>query len=168
VVVCFRQTLWRKSKHTFCVQRFLFCKNSPIYEIMCKNILDPDTRQMTNVIPHMRIACWIPKPTNTHSEYVILHAFPLQQLWHECASVLCYMYINCPLKSFSSFSPSLTWNLCSIVIVEEPCWTVWGSNVVRGKKLYSFPKFPYQFMGPPSTLLHWYWGFLPVGKVVGA
>ena len=25
----------------------------------------------------MRIACWIPKATNTHSEYVILTAFPL-------------------------------------------------------------------------------------------
>jgi len=27
----------------------------------------------------MRIAGWIPKPTNTHSEYVTLIAFPLQQ-----------------------------------------------------------------------------------------
>jgi len=29
------------------------------------------------------IACWIPKSTRTHSEYVILIAFPLQQLLHE-------------------------------------------------------------------------------------
>ena len=27
-------------------------------------------------------SCWIPKATNTHSEYVILIAFPLQQLLH--------------------------------------------------------------------------------------
>jgi len=39
------------------------------------------------------IACWIPKATNTHSEYVIIIAFPLQLL-HEYASVLCYMYIT--------------------------------------------------------------------------
>jgi hypothetical protein len=27
----------------------------------------------------MRIVCWIPKATKTHSEYVILIPFPLQQ-----------------------------------------------------------------------------------------
>ena len=42
-----------------------------------------------------RIACWIPKATNTHSEYVILIAFPLQQRLHERASVLRYTYIGC-------------------------------------------------------------------------
>jgi hypothetical protein len=31
----------------------------------------------------MRIACWITKATNTHSEYAILIAFPLQQWLHE-------------------------------------------------------------------------------------
>ena len=38
----------------------------------------------------MRIACWIPKATSTHSEYVIRIAFPLQQWLQERASVLCY------------------------------------------------------------------------------
>jgi hypothetical protein len=32
--------------------------------------------------------CWIPKVKNTHSEYVILIAFPLQQWLHERASTL--------------------------------------------------------------------------------
>jgi hypothetical protein len=36
----------------------------------------------------MRIACWIPQTTDTHSEYVILIAFPLQQWLHERASML--------------------------------------------------------------------------------
>jgi len=44
---------------------------------------------------YMCIACWIPKVTNTHSEYVILIDFPLQQQVHEHASMLCYMYIVC-------------------------------------------------------------------------
>jgi len=39
--------------------------------------LQPDTPQMT--IWRMRIALWIPKATNTHSEYVIVTDFPLQQ-----------------------------------------------------------------------------------------
>jgi hypothetical protein len=36
----------------------------------------------------MRIERWMPKVTNTRSEYAILTAFPVQQLLHECASVL--------------------------------------------------------------------------------
>jgi hypothetical protein len=43
----------------------------------------------------IRIACWIPKATNTLSEYVILIAFPLQQRLHERASMLRYTYIVC-------------------------------------------------------------------------
>jgi hypothetical protein len=41
--------------------------------------------QMT--IWRIRIACWIPKVTNAHLEYVTLIAFPLQQLLHERASM---------------------------------------------------------------------------------
>jgi hypothetical protein len=36
----------------------------------------------------MCIASWITRATNTHSEYVIFIAFPLQQRLHERASVL--------------------------------------------------------------------------------
>ena len=43
----------------------------------------------------MRIARWAPKATNTHSEYVILIAFPLQQRLHERASLLRYTCIGC-------------------------------------------------------------------------
>jgi hypothetical protein len=39
------------------------------------------------VIWRMRIACRIPKATNTHSEYVLLIAFLLQQWLHERVSV---------------------------------------------------------------------------------
>ena len=38
----------------------------------------------------MRNACWIPKATNTHSQYVTLFAFPPQQLLHERAPMLRY------------------------------------------------------------------------------
>jgi hypothetical protein len=36
----------------------------------------------------MRIAYWVPKAINTHLEYVILIAFPLQRWLHERATVL--------------------------------------------------------------------------------
>jgi hypothetical protein len=43
----------------------------------------------------MRIACWIPAATNTHSEYVKLIAFPLQQWLRKRSSVLRYTYTAC-------------------------------------------------------------------------
>jgi len=43
----------------------------------------------------VRIACWIPKATDTHLEYVILIVFQLQQWLHERASMLRYTYIAC-------------------------------------------------------------------------
>jgi len=58
-----------------------------------ENTVEPERPQMT--IWCMRIACWIPDPTLTHSEYVILNDFPLQQLLHGRSSVLRYAYIAC-------------------------------------------------------------------------
>ena len=63
-----------------------FPETPAIYEITWKNIVQPDRLQMT--IWRMRIACWTPKATDTHSEYVILIAFPRQQWLHERASIL--------------------------------------------------------------------------------
>ena len=40
----------------------------------------------------MRIACWIPKATNKHSQYVILIADPLQQRLNERVVMLRYTY----------------------------------------------------------------------------
>jgi len=44
----------------------------------------------------MRISSWIPKATNTRTEYVILSAFLLQQFLHEHTSALSYTYNACP------------------------------------------------------------------------
>lgn len=43
----------------------------------------------------MHTACCIPKAKNTHSEHVILIAFPLQQRLHESALMLLYTYTAC-------------------------------------------------------------------------
>jgi hypothetical protein len=48
----------------------------------------------------MRIACWMLKATNTHSEYEILIAVALQQWLHERATLLRYTYTAC-LVSFT-------------------------------------------------------------------
>ena len=65
-----------------------FLKNCAIYEVMWKSIVELDRPQIT--IWRICIACWVPEATNTHSEYVILIAFPLQQWLHECTTVLVY------------------------------------------------------------------------------
>jgi len=44
----------------------------------------------------LRIAFWVTKAKNKHSEYVILIAFSLQQWFHEQASMLHCTYIDCP------------------------------------------------------------------------
>jgi len=51
-------------------------------------------RQTTDekIVWHIRNACWITKATDTHSEYVILIAFPLEQWLHTHDSILHYMY----------------------------------------------------------------------------
>ena len=91
-VRCFGQMLYRKSKHILCWRKFL-PRKSCVFEIMWKII----------VLWCMRIACWIPKTTNTHSEYVILIAFPLQQSLHEPAWILRYTYTVCLVNI--TFSP---------------------------------------------------------------
>jgi hypothetical protein len=64
-----------------------------VYEIIWKNIVEPDRLQMA--IRHMRIICWIPRATNKYSGCVIFSAFLLQQWLHEGASLLRYTCIAC-------------------------------------------------------------------------
>jgi len=47
----------------------------------------------------MSFACWITTATDTHSEYVILIAFPRQQLLRERASMSRSTYIACLVGS---------------------------------------------------------------------
>jgi len=75
-----------KIKTYFMFSNFFF-ENRAVYEIMWKNM----------TIWRMCIACWIPKATNTHSEYVIFIAFPMQQRLYERASVLRCMYSTLPV-----------------------------------------------------------------------
>jgi hypothetical protein len=65
---------------------------------MWKNIVKPGSPQMK--IWRMLIACWLPKSTNTHSEYITLTAFPLQSWLHEREPMLRYirMYIASQLN----------------------------------------------------------------------
>ena len=91
---------------------------SALYEITWKNVVDPGRVQIT--IWLMRIACWITKATNTHSECVKLIVFPLQHWLHELASLLRYTNVSCivifiPISIETEFS-SLISRLVDIVV----------------------------------------------------
>jgi len=77
---------FRENHNTHFVFNYVFFLNRVVYEIMWKNIAEPDRPQMT--IWRMRISCCVANATNTQSECAILTAFPLQQWLHEQASML--------------------------------------------------------------------------------
>ena len=63
------------------------------------------------MIERMRIACWITKATDIHSQYVILVACPLQRWLHERASVLLYRYMACLVQN-DKFHQSALYSKC--------------------------------------------------------
>ena len=64
-----------------------FPENLAVYEIMWKNVVEPERPQVT--MRRMRSACCITTATHTHTHYVVLTALPLQQWLDERASVYC-------------------------------------------------------------------------------
>ena len=78
--------------YILCTKTFFFFENRSFYEVMWKSIAEPCRLQMA--IRRMRIACWIPRSTNTHLEYVILNAFPQQQ-WFARTRLTVKLYIRC-------------------------------------------------------------------------
>jgi hypothetical protein len=65
----------QKIKTQFHIQYFV-PENRAVYELMWRNMVEPDRTQMT--IWRMRFACWMTKATDTHSQCVILNDFPPQ------------------------------------------------------------------------------------------
>ena len=72
---------------------FFFFEIRSFYEIMLNNIAEPGRPQMT--VWCMCIECWVSKATKTHSEYVIIVAFPLEKWLRESALMLRYKHIGC-------------------------------------------------------------------------
>jgi hypothetical protein len=72
---------------------FFLLENRAVCEIMSKNFAETDRPQMT--IWRMRIACWIPKATNTRSEYVILLFYTAALVLRTRLSVALYVQCLC-------------------------------------------------------------------------
>jgi len=71
----FRRAVVEKNQNIYCIFNFFF-ENHAFYEVMGKNIVEPDRSQVT--VWCRLNACWVPKAINTHSEYVIYIAVPRQ------------------------------------------------------------------------------------------
>jgi hypothetical protein len=89
----FQAKVVEKVRTHFVFNKFL-PENHLFYEVIWKNLIEPDRPQMT-IIRRMRFACWITKDTDSHSEYVTLIAFSRQQWLRERASMLRCAYIAC-------------------------------------------------------------------------
>jgi hypothetical protein len=69
-----------------------FFQKTVLYQIMWKNIVEPGRPKMT--ILRLLKARWIPRATNTLSEYVIIFAFQPQQQLQKRVPLLGYTYIG--------------------------------------------------------------------------
>ena len=91
---------------------------------MGKKIVEPGRPQMTTWC--MRITCWIPKTTNTHSEYVIHIACRLEQWFHESIPMLRYTYIACLVNNFMILFMEL--------LVAGHCWSDLETAAIRHRQ----------------------------------
>ena len=66
----------------------LYSENCALYEIIWKNIVEPDGSQMQYGACELHAGCQRLRP-HTHSEYVIFIAFLLQQWLNDNTTVLC-------------------------------------------------------------------------------
>jgi len=72
----FQTKVVEKIKSHLMFNNFFFKENHAVNETLWENIVKPDRPQMKR--RRTRVACWIPKATNTHPNYVICtNVFPL-------------------------------------------------------------------------------------------
>ena len=94
-------------------------KNRAGYEIMWKNMAEPGRPHMTRW--RTLFACCIHEARNTHSEYVIRIALPVQQWLHERASILRHTYSDCLVLCCVRYNTSIH-PISGFGGLEAACW----------------------------------------------
>ena len=132
------------TKNAFCIQQFRFWKSCRSWD----NVAEYGAaRQVSdyNILRRNRIACWMTHVTDTHSEFVILFFFSLQQWLRDRASVLrCIVHcLICPY-----WSCLWTCGLSSYLILLRALLGWWRNSVWFVRKtvcssLCSFPQLPH-------------------------
>jgi len=89
------EKICKETRNTRLVTNSFFfpSENQPLYEVKWKNTVERSRSQMT--VWCIRIACWVPKATKTHTGCVIPIAFPLQQWLNERALMLRILNAHC-------------------------------------------------------------------------
>ena len=139
-----------RNKH-FTFQTF-FPENRAVYELMWKNMLQPDRPPMT--LGPMRFSCCLRKGTNTHSEYVILIAHPQkwlrQRAWmlrYTCTAW--HVSLRKDLKSLTLFT-ALIYRLKEL---SPPFLLLGSTSHVRDILQYSFVSMLFRNGSPPPPIL---------------
>jgi hypothetical protein len=107
----------------FVFSKFVFLEYCAVYEVLWKNVVERGRPQMT--IWRMGTA---PKATNTHSQYLILTAFPPQQWLQKHASMLSNMYSACAFFLFCWFYLGCVSSAHALIvasIVSQGSQTIW-------------------------------------------
>jgi len=89
----------------------------------------------------MRIACWIPQATNTHSQYVTRIAFILQRWLLERAWMLHYVHTACLVYSYQSFNISqyaewITWKYSRICLDLRKSIHIFWYNFLQNQEVH--------------------------------
>ena len=85
-------------------------ENRAVCEIMWKKYCRMKQAADDKSIRRMRSACWITKVTETHSEYVIVLAFPRQQWYANAPQCYVCTHIACHVVICACHSPLLSMN----------------------------------------------------------
>jgi len=76
----------------YCNGQPRYSESSFVYEIRVERYARAGQATDGNIVRLVRFAWWLTKPTETHSEYVILIAFTQDQWLHERATVSLYTH----------------------------------------------------------------------------
>jgi hypothetical protein len=87
----------RKNRNILCSKSF--AKNCVVYEIMWKNMIQPDGPQINNIIRRMRLACWITNAADTQN---ILYALFLHDNYGYANGPPCYVTSTLPVLNSMS------------------------------------------------------------------
>jgi hypothetical protein len=127
----------RENQNTHFVLNNIFRKSCRLWDNVEK-YCRPGQATDDSIIRRMRISCWIPKATNTHSEYVMLPPPPYarQQWLHDRTSLISYRYIAC-LVNLHIVSWSIMNHTDFIYLLTAIGLTPGGSSTVHIYKQYA-------------------------------
>ena len=111
----FSNKISRENQNTHFMFNNLFITRY-FWDTMCENIAERGRPHTT--IWRIRSALWIPRATDTNSEYVILNDFPLEEWLNQRPSKFHYAYIACIVTDLVFLFIS---DFLSVILADPSC-----------------------------------------------